>query len=60
MRKPPVGRRQMIQAAQAKLLRRKAHREPDADERGGKPDFDADDKKTGSISSAGASVGGGT
>jgi hypothetical protein len=57
MRSPPVGRRQMIQRAQAKMLRMKRpHKEPDVKE----PDFDVDDKKTGSISSAGASVGGGT
>ena len=49
------------QKALAKMLRGKSHKEPDSKE----PDMDSDDsevkfKRTGSISSAGASVGGGT
>jgi hypothetical protein len=56
----------MMQKSMARLMRKpkKAapHREPDADEKGGPSDMDADDKpkfsRTGSISSAGAAVGG--
>lgn len=51
------------QRAMAKMLRGKSHKEPDADDRGGPSDGDQDNvkfKRSGSISSAGASVGGGT
>jgi len=64
---PKNSRLAMIQSAQARLLRsapRRKHKEPDADEKGGPSDMDSDDslkfKRTGSIASAGASVGGGT
>jgi len=62
----------MMQKSMARMMRKKSpapHREPDQDERGGPSDMDADDsggsklkfkRGTGSISSAGASVGGGT
>ena len=61
----------MMQKSMARMMRKKsspmAHKEPDADEAGGKSDMDADNstpvkfkRGTGSISSAGASVGGGT
>ena len=59
----------MMQKSMARMMRKKSapHREPDADEAGGKSDMDADNstpvkfkRGTGSISSAGASVGGGT
>jgi hypothetical protein len=55
----------MMQKSMARIMRKKSsapHREPDPSR---EPDMDADDaapkfKRTGSISSAGASVGGGT